>query len=112
MTAEETEALREEIARRYGSVHKFCRRHRARLNRATVYMVLAGSYGGNAERQARRIRDVLTGARSERELAMQAIKDVACARCSVKARPCTRCDGMFQAQASAVMRILSLGEQE
>jgi len=105
----DTEALRAAIVQRYGSVHRFCRRHKERLNRATVYMILAGNYPGNIAGQTRRIMEALGLAKGQEEQVLDAIKQVACSRCSVTARPCLRCDGLFRAQAAAALRILILG---
>lgn len=99
-------ALREAIEQRYGTVHKFCRRHKDRLNRATVYMILAGKYPGNVATQTRRILEALGLARGREDELHEAIKGVACARCSVQRRPCDRCDALFRAQAAAAMRVL------
>jgi hypothetical protein len=96
--------LRAEIERRYGTVHQFCKRHPT-LNRATVYMLLAGTYGGNRERQAKRIKAALSGEDGERQV-FEAIKRTACARCHVKGR-CQRCDDLFTAQARAAMGVFS-----
>ncbi len=101
----DAKALREAIVRRYGSVHRFCRRHKDRLNRATVYMLLAGKYPGDIERQARRIMEAMGLAKGQEEQAMEAIKHTACQRCSVTARPCGRCDELFRSQAQAVTRV-------
>tara|TARA_Y100001954_G_scaffold239591_1_gene316142 strand:- start:12550 stop:12852 length:303 start_codon:yes stop_codon:yes gene_type:complete len=96
--------LRTEIEERFGSVHKFCRLHPS-LNRATVYQVLAGKYGGNIQRQLQRICDVLEENSDERRV-MEAIKATACARCNVTSE-CHRCDKLFQEQAKAVTRLFS-----
>lgn len=100
----DAEALRAAILQRHGSVHRFCRRHKGRLNRATVYMVLAGKYPGDVPRQERRIMEALGLAKGQEEQAMEAIKRVACARCAVQTRPCERCDDLFRSQAVAVLR--------
>lgn len=97
-------SLRSEITARFGSVHRFCRLHPF-LNRSTVYMVLAGKYGGDIERQTRRIRDALEGQDDEKRI-METIKATACARCNVPGK-CSRCDDLFTAQAKAVMEIFS-----
>jgi hypothetical protein len=102
----DAETLRAAIVQRWGSVHRFCRLHKGRLNRATVYMVLAGKYPGSLARQAQRIYAVLTGAKDAEGQVMAAIKGVACAKCSVTTRPCDRCDGLFRSQAAAAARVL------
>lgn len=99
--------LRRAICARFGSVHRFCRLHKGRLNRSTVYMVLSGTYPGAKAAQALRIAEALGLAKGREALALAAIKDVACARCAVKARPCTRCDDLFRAQALAAARVFS-----
>lgn len=103
----DAEALGAAIRQRYGSVHRFCRAHKERLNRATVYMVLAGKYPGDVPRQAGRIMEAMGLAKGREEQALEAIKAVACARCTVTARPCGRCDALFHDQALAVLRIFS-----
>lgn len=97
-------ALRREVVGRYRTVHAFCRANR-HLNRSTVYMVLAGRYPGNLERQAGRILATLDGTTREAEL-FEAIKRAACERCDVSV-PCGRCDGLFQAQTRAAMDLFS-----
>jgi hypothetical protein len=97
------QALRREVLARYGTIHAFCRAVTG-LNRATVYMVLAGSYPGNVQRQAARIRDALDGRGNRETQVFRAIKDVACARCAVNG-PCNRCDELFRDQARAVLHI-------
>lgn len=52
------EDLRAAVLARHRSIHAFCRVH-PELKRATVYMVLAGSYPGNTARQEARIREAL-----------------------------------------------------
>lgn len=98
------QSLRSEIEARFGSVHRFCRLHPA-LSRTTVYQVLTGKYGGNTDRQVKRIRDVLNEIGNERQI-MVTIKKTACARCNVKG-DCNRCDDLFQAQAKAVSELFS-----
>jgi len=96
--------LQAEIERRFGTVHRFCREH-PELNRATVYMLLAGTYGGNTERQAERIRDALGDNRKEKQV-FEAIKQAACARCHF-GQPCSRCDSLFKTQTDAAMKVFS-----
>jgi hypothetical protein len=96
-------SLRCEIEGRYRTIHAFCRAAKG-LNRATVYMVLAGRYPGDVERQAARIRDALNGQTGLEAKAFRAIKSVACARCDEQ-RPCSRCDELFRDQARAVLQI-------
>jgi len=96
--------LRTDIETRFGSVHRFCRLHPF-LNRSTVYMVLAGNYGGDIEQQTQRIRDALEGQNDEKRI-METIKATACARCSVSGK-CNRCDDLFRAQAKAVTQLFS-----
>jgi len=99
--------LRRAICARYGTVHRFCRRHKGRLNRSTVYMVLAGTYPGSRAAQALRIAEALGLAQGQEARVLAAIKGVACVRCSVKARPCGRCDELFKAQAASVSLVFS-----
>ena len=96
--------LRAEIESRFGTVHRFCKL-RPSLNRATVYMILAGTYGGNRERQERRIMNALDG-RDDAKAVMEAIKRVACDRCPHTGQ-CSRCDKLFEAQAKAAMDVFS-----
>ncbi|WP_419787235.1 hypothetical protein [Pseudodesulfovibrio sp.] len=97
-------SLRSEIEARFGSVHRFCRLHPA-LSRTTVYQVLSGSYGGDAELQMQRIQDAINGTSREKRI-MATIKATACARCSVTGE-CNRCDDLFIAQAKAVLNLIS-----
>lgn len=96
-------SLKAEIEQRHGSTHRFCKLH-PELNRATVYMVLAGTYGGNVPRQEKRIRQALEGGGGE-SLIYAAIKRIACGRCNVSGH-CNRCDSLFRAQAAAVMEVM------
>jgi hypothetical protein len=102
--------LLQAICARYGTVHRFCRRHKGRLNRSTVYMVLAGTYPGSKAAQALRIAEALGLAQGQEARVLAAIKGVACARCSVKARPCGRCDELFKAQAAAALHAMPKGQ--
>lgn len=105
--AENAGVLRAEIRRRFGSVHRFCKQHKGRVNRATVYMVLAGTYPGNASRQMAKMFELLGTSQNLEERVMEAIKRVACSRCAVTTRPCPRCDGLFRAQAAAAAAALA-----
>ncbi|MGE4552852.1 MAG: hypothetical protein AB7D57_07050 [Desulfovibrionaceae bacterium] len=112
MSPADLAALRRDIEGRFGTVHRFCRAMAGRLNRSTVYMVLAGTYPGDRERQADRIRRALDGPDDQvrREEAMfHAIKTVACGRCLVT-RACGRCDELFRAQARAARAALAAME--
>lgn len=104
--AEDAGALRAAIVRRFGSVHRFCREHKGRVNRATVYMVLAGTYPGSMERQVLRIKEALGTVQDVGAAVLAAIKGEACARCAVSVRPCERCDRLFKAQAAAALRAM------
>jgi hypothetical protein len=102
VTTDELAGLRAEIESHFRSIHAFCRQ-RPTLNKATVYMVLAGTYPGNTPRQAERIRRALSGRDAETRI-FEAIKRVACARCTVSGK-CNRCDALFRAQAKAVLDV-------
>jgi len=97
-------SLLAEIEERYGTVHKFCRLH-PDLNRSTVYQVLAGKYGGDVQKQIKRIQDAISDVSEEQKI-MQTIKNTACARCSVTGQ-CDRCNTLFRAQARAVVQLFS-----
>jgi hypothetical protein len=97
-------SLRQEIEKRWNTVHRFCRLH-PQLNRSTVYQVVRGTYGGNMERQAKRIRDVLEGTDDETRV-FEAIKERACARCNVNT-VCSRCDTTFRIAARAATEFFS-----
>lgn len=99
--------LHAKIRARFGTVHRFCKLHKGRLCRSAVYMTLNETYPGSRVAQALRIAEALGLAKSQKEQALAAIKEVACGRCAVKARPCERCDGLFRAQAAAVARVFS-----
>ena len=104
-TPEDLAALKAAIEERHGSVHQFCRRRRESLNRSTVYMVLAGVYPGNVERQVRRIQAALAGGGLEGAV-MAAVKEAACATCAARRPGCNRCDDLYRAQAQAAMAAL------
>lgn len=96
--------LLEEIEERWKSVHRFCRLH-PQLNRSTVYQVVRGSYGGDMDKQIKRIKDVLDGTDDEKRV-FEAIKDRACARCNVNTA-CSRCDALFRLAARAATEYFS-----
>ncbi|ABB40153.1 hypothetical protein Dde_3359 [Oleidesulfovibrio alaskensis G20] len=105
---QDTEPLElvQEITSRYRTVHRFCKAH-GELNRSTVYMVLKGRYPGNVERQLERMRQALRGEVSVEERAYQAIRETACARCTVTNQGCRRCETLFRALARAVAAAIS-----
>lgn len=96
--------LRQEIEERWITVHRFCRQH-PQLNRSTVYQVVRGTYGGNMERQAKRIRDVLEGTDNETRV-FEVIKAATCATCNVAGK-CNRCDRTFRIAAKAATEFFS-----
>lgn len=102
MSEADIAVLRREITARFRTVHQFCRRMRGTLNRATVYMLLAGTYGGDVARQVRRVRAALEGRTGPEARVFQAIKETACGRCNVRGS-CVRCDELFRAQAKAAV---------
>jgi hypothetical protein len=109
MTQEELAEARREINARFGSIYKFCKA--TGLNRATVWMVLKGAYPGNVERQGGRILQALGKRREQVESIYEAIRGVACGRCSViNTARCNRCEGLFRAEAAAVAKALGLEE--
>lgn len=97
-------SLQTEVKQRFGTIHRFCKQH-PELNRSTVYMMFAGTYGGNKERQEDRIRMALNG-ESDTTRTFQAIKGVACAKCAVRGE-CSRCDALFEDQAREVQKLFS-----
>lgn len=102
----QAEGLLETVRGRYGSVHAFCRKHNE-LCRSTIYLVLAGRYPGNAERQAERIK--LAMARDDKNVL--AIRDrllaAACANCRIKKQKrrkrCPICLDVCMAQAKILI---------
>jgi len=100
---EELDALRAEIEARHGTVYRFWKR--SGLNKSSVYMVLAGTYPGDAARQIKRIQNALDGRGGPAERVFQAIKATACARCA-RTTKCGACDGLFRAQAKAAMEAM------
>lgn len=102
---EDIAALRREIVARYRTVHRFCRAMRGVVNRATVYMILAGTYGGDVARQAARIREALEGRSGPEARMFEAIKRTACSRCPTRGA-CRRCDDLFRAQARAALEVV------
>lgn len=101
---DEVARLRADVERQYGTVYQFCRANG--LPRGTTYQVLRGVYAGDMQRQLARIRAALDQQDQAEVLAMQALKRVACARCTRRG-PCGRCDDLFRAQARAVMKTIS-----
>lgn len=100
-------ALRAAIVARHGTVYRFWARNRDKLCKSTVYTVLAGKWPANPERILLRIRAALEGLGALEEEVLKAIKATACARCSVTARPCARCDKLFTDQARAACAVFS-----
>ena len=94
--------LRARILASYVSVHAFCRAH-PELKRATVYMVLAGTYPGRIDTQVAKIRAALSGAAPERNPAVPlprvtgedltaALQEIRCAHCRrLDRRECAAC---------------------
>ena len=91
--------LKEEILKKYVSVHAFCKAHRE-LSRASVYLVLSGKYPGKAKKQIDRILDALRDAPAERrerlavtqETLTDALQSIRCANCRrLNRRECMAC---------------------
>lgn len=97
--------LEAEIKAQHGTVYQFCKA--SGLPRSTTSEVLRGVYRGNAEAQLARIRAALLRQNPVHGRTMQALKRVACARCS-RSGPCSLCDSLFADQAHAVLSALEL----
>lgn len=95
-------SLRARILASYVSVHAFCRAH-PELKRATVYMVLAGTYPGRIDTQVAKIRAALSGAVPESNTAAPmprvtgedltaGLQEIRCAHCRrLDRRECAAC---------------------
>lgn len=98
----DADGLRARILSSYVSVHAFCRAH-PELKRATVYMVLAGTYPGRTDMQVAKIRAALSGAAPEKNTAVPmprvtvedltaVLQEVRCAHCRrLDRRECAAC---------------------
>ena len=111
----ELERLRVDILARHMSVYQFCRQHE-NLKRSTVYAVLAGRYGGDAEEQLARIREALDGPGPHPERPTpgriaEVLQHVKCLRCRpASRRKCQRCREKTEQEAQAVMKFLDKAE--
>ncbi len=109
MEPPELEELRRKVTVRFGSVHAFAKARPGGLARSTVYQVLSGRYGGDADRQAERIRAALGEPRAG---IFEILKGVACPRCRKKrrrVRQCEKCFDLWRAQEKAVLDAAVLG---
>ncbi len=110
MTDGERAALADEIRRRYGSAHRFCKA--TGLPRGTVYQVLSGRYAGDMTRQANRIRSALQRRAASVptvEGIMQILRKHACARCMVRnSSLCATCLPVFASQAKEIVDLLPM----
>lgn len=100
-------ALRAAIVAQHGSVYRFCKA--SGLSKGLVSQLLRGVYGGNAERQLRRVREALAGSGFASRV-LRALETAACSRCRRAHTPrCTRanCSRFFAAQAKAVLDVLA-----
>lgn len=98
----EVDTLRAQVLERYTSIYAFCRAH-PELKRATVYMVLAGTYPGRIDTQVAKIRAALSGAVPESNTAAPmprvtgedltaALQEIRCAHCRrLDRRECAAC---------------------
>lgn len=102
MSDQELESLRAEIVRAYGSVHRFCLA--SGISSGTVSLLLRGIYPGRVERMVARVRAALDDG-APAEAVRRALQEAACRRCTVRTR-CHACDGLFAAQADAVVQML------
>lgn len=103
------ESIRRLVIARHGTIHAFAKNRPGGLARSTVYQVLSGRYGGDAERQTERIRAALEESESG---VFEILKRVACARCRKKrprSRQCEKCSELWRDQEKA---IVSAGKAE
>lgn len=97
MPSAAAESLRARVLDRWPTLHAFCRAH-PELKRSTVYMVLAGQYPGNAEKQLERIALALDAGEREVPPAVtaegmaEALQHIRCGQCrKYGKRQCPRC---------------------
>jgi hypothetical protein len=98
--------IRRLVAVRYGSIHAFAKGRPGGVARSTIYQVLSGKYGGNADRQLARITAALN---APDDGVFEALKQVACRRCRKKrrrSRQCEKCFELWREQEKAVMDAL------
>lgn len=89
--------LRYEIIKKYGSIHNFCKLNE-NLTRATVYLVFAGKYAGNMQKQLDRIEKALDNSKIVQKrvsIQQQEITDVLqnakCSNCRLLRPNCSEC---------------------
>jgi len=103
---DERKTLGWQIQETYGTPYKFIKA--TGIGKTTVYQVLAGTYPGDVQRQAKRIRVALAGKGDLAAEVKRAIVRVQCGRCVVKDTGfCRRCAGLFDELAAAVMDVFS-----
>ena len=92
-------ALRARVLARWPSLHAFCRAH-PELTRSTVYMVLAGQYPGNMDRQLAVIERALDAPPQKEDtppppsaaVMAEALQRIRCGECrKYGRRQCPRC---------------------
>lgn len=102
----ELEDIRRQVAARFGTIHAFAKGRPGGLARSTIYLVLSGRYGGNADRQLDRIRATLGEPRAD---IFDVLKQVACRRCRKrrrKSRQCEKCFDLWREQEKAMAEAL------
>lgn len=91
--------IKTEILKKYVSVHAFCKAHKE-LSRASVYLVLAGKYPGNASNQIKRIQTALAGQEGlskpqppvSQETMAEMLQAIRCSNCRrLNRRECMAC---------------------
>lgn len=112
--------VQSEILARHSSVHAFCR-DTPGISRSTVYLLLAGKYPGNVDKQVRRIREALAGTpeRKEEAPAMTATEaytvllDTKCAHCRrLDKSGCRECRTQTLREAQAIEKYLCTRSRE
>lgn len=102
--------LREAVLARHRTVHAFCRA-KPELKRSTVYLLLAGKYPGNVDRQLAKIANVLTGEAEPEEPrpaitageAYTVLQEAKCAHCRrLDKRACADCNTQTAREAQAL----------
>lgn len=106
------EVLRHEIIEKYGSIHNFCKLNE-NLTRATVYLVFAGKYAGNMQKQLDRIEKALDNSKIVQKkvsIGQQEIIDVLqtakCANCRLLRPNCSECKRKNITEANSVYQFI------
>ncbi len=106
------EELRQRVIEKYGSIHNFCKLNE-NLTRATVYLVFAGKYAGNVQKQLILIENVLNNSQEierkfhieEKEIS-EVLQNAKCAHCRLLRPNCPECKRKSINEANAVYQFI------